>query len=107
MSTQRRGLFQPSRMLFVGLAVLCGALSACGVSDASGPVDISVAIRAVHDYGKGRSATAVAANSRPTAPIPNAADSLNTDEGYKAYITGLFAQRDYAQLEKEISTARA
>ncbi len=109
MSTQlRRSFFSLAWMSFLTLAVCCATLSACGVSHASAPIDIGVVMRAVHDYGKGpRPANATGASSRPTFPFPDAADPSNTDEGYKAHIAVLFVQHDYAQLEKEIATARA
>lgn len=90
------------------LAICCTALFACGENQASGPIDVEVAMRAVHDYGKGHSATIAAATSgNPNLDLPDPADPLNTDEVYKAHIAALLAQHDYAQLEKEIATARA
>ncbi len=111
MSTQlSKSLFRLSVAPFLILGVCCAALSACGVSHASAPVDIGVVMRAVHDYGKGQPtapAPAAATSSRPTVPFPDAADPYSTDEGYKAHIAVLFVQHDYAQLEREIAAARA
>jgi len=108
MSTQSRSLFSPLfGRSFAAVAVLCGALSACGASHLAAPADMNDVMRSVHEYGKGHPAAAVAPASNPVVPFAAAGDPYNTDESYKAHIAILFVQHDYAGLEKEISSARA
>ncbi len=108
MSTQPYSSFSSTfRGSFVAVAVLCGALSACGVSHAAAPTDMNDVMRSVHEYGKGHPAAPATPASNPVVPFAAAGDPYNTDESYKAHIAILFVQHDYAGLEKEISAARA
>jgi hypothetical protein len=94
----------------LGVLFLCAvSLSSisCGHTQAAAPVPINTVMQAVHEYGRGHQAVPAAPLMPTVTHAAPAAELYDTDETYKAHLAAIFAQGDFAQLEKEAHEDRA
>ena len=109
MDTQRRITSNPfSHRLSFWLAC---ALSLSGIScvrtQATSPIAIATAMQAVRDYGREHQPARPSDGKTATAQVSPASDGLyDSGDMYQAHIASIFAQHDFAALEKEAQEVR-
>ncbi len=87
--------------LTVSFAISCGRTQAV-----PRPIPIASVIQVVRDYGKSAVPHA-SVTPNPAAPSLTGDGPYDSDGAYQAHIAAVFAQSDFAQLEKEAREVRA
>ena len=87
------------------LSAICLAEITCGRTNTSAPIPMTIVMQAVRDYGHGQQSTLLN-STKPPAAQDSANDPSNLDGPYQAHIGLIFAQGDFAQLEKIVHRVR-
>src|SRR5882724_10183529 len=89
------------------LCVVSIGLTSCGQSAAAPRVPITTVMQTIRGYSEGNRLPAPVVEHMESNAAPSADDVYNLDGPYQAHIRSMFAQLDFAALEKEAQKARA
>jgi hypothetical protein len=82
------------------LSIICLAEISCGRTSASAPpIPMTTVMQSIRDYGRSQQ-PALVTSTKPPVAQESARDSFDLDGPYQAHIGLIFAQGDFAQLEK-------